>query len=516
MTAAQVAESFPEQWRDAIAAIGQPGFWRWRAQVARTGGCASPIFLIGESHLVDAAGGEVLHSYSTADEPGERTLVACGNRRLSRCPPCAETYRADTYQLIKAGLTGGKAVPDTVVDHPKVFATFTAPSFGPVHHRLVGPDGKVRRCHPRSAPRCRRRHRPDDPLLGTPLDADHYDYAGAVLWNAMAPRLWERTTDLLTKQLARLAGHSQRAFAQIGRRSFAKVAEVQARGLTHYHAVIRLDGIHPDQPDGLIAPGPWATEQLLAQAISAAAAAATVTAPDGRPIRWGDQLDIRSIRDSDDDVTQRELTDQAVAGYIAKYTTKGAEAVGTLDTALVCRACGGTGRTAVRNTAIDCVDCAGTGSRQRLDTLPVSDHARRMIRTCWELGGRPRFSGLRLRQWAHALGYGGHFSTKSRRYSTTLTALRTARQDHQTRRTLRALGIEAETHVHRNNNPVDHQADTCGVIVIGNWRYAGRGHTSGQAVLARSIAQELADNRRMARHALGERRTATSVRSGGA
>ena len=33
-----------------------------------------------------------------------------------------------------------------------------------------------------------------------------------------------------------------------------------------------------------------------------------------------------------------------VASYIAKYATKGAEAAGTLDTALVCRACGGTGR----------------------------------------------------------------------------------------------------------------------------------------------------------------------------
>ena len=59
----------------------------------------------------------------------------CGDRRASVCPACAETYRRDTYQLIRAGLTGGKGIPDTVAAHPCVFATFTAPSFGPVHTR---------------------------------------------------------------------------------------------------------------------------------------------------------------------------------------------------------------------------------------------------------------------------------------------------------------------------------------------------------------------------------------------
>ena len=38
-----------------------------------------------------------------------------------------------------------------------------------------------------------------------------------------------------------------------------------------------------------------------------------------------------------------------------------------------------------------------------------------------------RVGGLRLRAWAHMLGFGGHWSTKSRRYSTTFTVLRRAR-----------------------------------------------------------------------------------------
>ncbi|MFJ1645441.1 replication initiator [Streptomyces sp. NPDC088258] len=51
-----------------------------------------------------------------------------------------------------------------------------------------------------------------------------------------------------------------------------------------------------------------------------------------------------------------------------------------------------------------------------------------MIRTCWELRRLPEFAELKLWKWAHMLGFRGHFSTKSRSYSTTLGALRDARR----------------------------------------------------------------------------------------
>ena len=57
-----------------------------------------------------------------------------------------------------------------------------------------------------------------------------------------------------------------------------------------------------------------------------------------------------------------------------------------------------------------------------------------LVRAAWELGGRPELEGLRLRAWAHMLGFGGHWSTKSRRYSTTLRALRRAGCLRQRRR----------------------------------------------------------------------------------
>jgi hypothetical protein len=39
------------------------------------------------------------------------------------------------FHLIRAGVAGGKTVPETVADNPLVFATVTAPSFGHVHGR---------------------------------------------------------------------------------------------------------------------------------------------------------------------------------------------------------------------------------------------------------------------------------------------------------------------------------------------------------------------------------------------
>lgn len=61
--------------------------------------------------------------------------------------------------------------------------------------------------------------------------------------------------------------------------------------------------------------------------------------------------------------------------------------------------------------------------------MTLTDHARQMIRTAWTLGARKDLADLRLRAWAHMLGFRGHFSTKTRRYSTTLGALRTARAE---------------------------------------------------------------------------------------
>ncbi len=356
-------------------------------------------------------------------------LVRCNNRRTTRCPACAETYRRDTFHLITAGLRGGKGTPEDVAHHPRVFATFTAPGFGPVHNR---PDSG--RC------RCGTAHPADAPELGTPLDPDAYDYEAAVLWNAHAGALWRRFSIYLRREIAKRAGLSQRAFRQYARVSFAKVAEYQRRGAVHFHAVIRLDG-----PEGGSTPPPaWATTDLLTDAIRAATSTAQVAGPvihgHTHTFAFGRQLDVRSIHSND--CRDTDLTDRAVAAYIAKYATKGAEtATGTLDRPLRFLA--------------------------ELAQVQLSSHAERMIRTAWTLGARKDLEHLRLRAWAHMLGFRGHFSTKTRRYSTTLGALRDARAEYR-----RAQAPQAPDET---------------TYVLSHWVFAGTGLSPAEAWLTASL-----------------------------
>jgi len=60
-------------------------------------------------------------------------------------------------------------------------------------------------------------------------------------------------------------------------------------------------------------------------------------------------------------------------------------------------------------------------------------HHGRLVAACLKLGSHPHEDFKALRRWAHMLGYRGHFATKSRRYSTTMRALRAARRDWKRR-----------------------------------------------------------------------------------
>jgi hypothetical protein len=258
-------------------------FRRWEAQLASTGNCANPIRLVGRIDAIDRATAQARVVYDTDTEPGGVLRVACGNRREHVCPACSQVYRNDARQIIRSGLTGGKGIPGTVAEHPCVFVTLTAPGYGPVHTTRTGPRGRQLPCRPRRdatqrrCPHgrdisCLRTHPPDDPCLGQPMCADCYDYTGHVLFNACAPELWRRFTIYVPRQLARLVGITQKVLrAQVSVR-FVKVAEYQARGIVHYHAVIRLDATGPDYQR----PPTSYTVALLSDAIRCAAVAVSI------------------------------------------------------------------------------------------------------------------------------------------------------------------------------------------------------------------------------------------------
>ncbi|MFD5816510.1 replication initiator [Streptomyces sp. NPDC127038] len=439
----------PEADRDAIRIAQDPQFARWLDQISATGGCAHPVHLSGSTTTLDGSTGEIIQHYDTRNEPGERLLIRCRNRRSTVCAPCSRLHAGDTYHLVRAGLLGGKNVPSTVRDRPRLFITLTAPSFGPVHR---GGD----RCRPRG--RCEHGrplgcvavHDPADPIVGQPLCTDCYDYPAHVLWHAHAGKLWDRFVIDVRRQLATSAGLVQSRFTDHARLSFARVAEYQKRAAVHVHAVVRLDG--PNGPDD--AHPNWASTDRLTDAVRASARRVRVRTPHSPAVgelelRWGTQLDARPLR-----ADGLGPDDDAVAAYVAKYVTKGASETG-----------------------------AGTDHRITtwgdIDTVSVTDHVRALMRTCWRLGGLPEFEPLHLRAWAHTLGYRGHILTKSRAYSTTYAALRAERAAHRTHGAAQEIVPSAVSERH--------------------WRYVGSGHTPGAALLAAGVAEDLARLREVIR-----------------
>jgi hypothetical protein len=113
----RVGELLPGVLQEVIDRAGH-GYQRWAELVAQAGYCHHPIRLAGRIDQADRTTGEVRQVYDSEREPDGVLLKACGTRRESRCPSCAATYRADAYQLLAAGLRGGKGVPETVAGHP--------------------------------------------------------------------------------------------------------------------------------------------------------------------------------------------------------------------------------------------------------------------------------------------------------------------------------------------------------------------------------------------------------------
>jgi hypothetical protein len=272
------------------------------------------------------------------------------------------------------------------------------------------------------------------------------------------------------RELARLCGTNAEGLRKLVRVSFAKVAEYQRRGVVHLHAVIRLDAASDDctMPAALyqaLTTLPSSTNPfdsaLLTTAIQTATAKVSAPFPAGYSdhARWGSQIDVRVITDrARPETTNRPgpagsnpvstnatppnaatTGARAVANYVAKYATKSTDAGGALDRRL--------------------------HGIEDLDVRGVTGHLRRLVETAWRLGARPDLA--RLRTWAHTLGFGGHWLTKSRCYSVTFGFLRGERQAWR----------------------VDHQpgkmAEPSEVTTMGHWIWAGTGwRTRGDAWLA--------------------------------
>jgi hypothetical protein len=449
-----------------LARGAQPNYFDWLNHVWAAAGCTHPIRLTGEIVTVERETGRLLSLVSTQDMPDGQIYKACGNRRASVCPSCSQTYQGDAFQLIRAGLVGGKGVPASVANHPAVFVTLTAPSFGTVHTRRTSKTGQALPCRPRRHPelcphgidiRCGRIHADGEHALGAPPCLDCYDHDAQVVWNRSAGELWRRTSIAIRRRIEH-AATAVGVPAEYVRVSYAKVAEMQRRGVVHFHIVIRLDGQIPDVPD-VLPPPPGLGVEHLDQAVRAAATSVTFTTdshptnPAGWPISWGVQVDVRPIRLSGDG----QMSDGMAAGYLAKYATKATEVTGHVS----------------RRLNADTIDqCAN----------PDGTHTERLIDACWRLGTAADWRGLR--RWAHMLGFGGHFLTKARRYSVTFKLLRDRRIVWR-----RTEGRE-----------IAEQHDDETILLITTLTYAGAGwRTNGDAMLANTAAALARERARIGR-----------------
>lgn len=392
------------------------GFEEWWSRVRGSGHCAHPIRLSRQENGMTTS-----------------VYVRCKDRRASRCPSCSALYAGDTWHLVHAGLAGGAGIPASVGEHPAVFLTLTAPSFGAVHSAIAehadchpGRRGFCLHGHPRG---CITRHDRDDLAVGQPLCLDCYDYIDHALFTWHSPCLWDRFAIEL-RRLVRRAGLPVRV-------SFVKVMEMQARGVPHFHAIIRLDTA-----------GDTATPQPPTTDMDASGLGRLVLAAAGRvhlavlgesgqlrTLRFGSQLDVQPIPVAR--VEDASVPVRAIAGYLAKYVTKS-----TVDFGVSPRRI----------------------SSSSIDRLPVTDHVRRLLHTFVYLSAAvPACEDMT--RWLHTLGYRGHTTSKSRRYSTTLGELRVRRIEHAS-----AASADAP----------DASAD---------WEFVGAGHrTAGERYLAVSAA----------------------------
>ncbi|MCA4727159.1 replication initiator [Mycolicibacterium fortuitum] len=392
-----------EQMVRRAASMGYESWWRRAESV---GFCAHPIQLVG------------------ADEYGRQRAVwtRCNNRRAHICPSCSDLYARDTWQLVHAGAAGGHhGMPTAVADHPQVFVTLTAPSFGAVHAATSGVDrkpgtcrehhrvGGYRRCPHGKALWCSATHDHGDDLVGQPLCEECYDYVGHVLFTWHLPELWRRFTITLRRTLRKdlkAAGVDPDGV----RVSFIKIVELQARAVPHIHALVRVDP--HDDPDQTDWESPVSAGEL-GSIIQHAARAMTLTVTDPcadsgvRAIAFGTQIDTQPITPRSHLVDQaspeknsstgRSLSGRRVARYLAKYVTK---------------------------SLVDLGISARRLSAEAIPDLDVSEHVRTILSTIAGLAD----TGLAgIDRWLHTLGFRGHITSKSRRYSTTMTALRERR-----------------------------------------------------------------------------------------
>ncbi|MBX9642086.1 MAG: plasmid replication initiator protein, partial [Mycobacteriaceae bacterium] len=164
------------------------------------------------------------------------------------------------------------------------------------------------------------------------------------------------------------------------------------------------------------------------------------------------------------------LSPRRVAGYLAKYVTKSLHDFGVVANRLTAEA---------------------------IDGLEISEHVRAILATVALLDGRAHrgiTSLTGIGRWLHTLGYRGHITTKSRRYSTTMTALRVHRAQWTREKHMRLTDSKPVP----DGEAQDGVDDPTGIAGDALWEFDRAGHANlGDRALIVSAALRRIESRRV-------------------
>ena len=173
-----------------------------------------------------------------------------------------------------------------------------------------------------------------------------------------------------------------------------------------------------------------------------------------RVLRFGAQIDTQPLTVAADTAEPASGLARRVAAYLAKYTTKSVAEFGI---------------------------AARRISPQAIAELDLPAHTRRILTALTRLATLP--GNTAMLAWLHTLGYRGHITTKSRRYSTTMTALRAVRHHWRQRHSDQA------EHVGHQNTPYEEQHQLSAASELTNWRIQSAGlRNDGERLLVNTAA----------------------------
>jgi hypothetical protein len=261
--------------------------------------------------------------------------------------------------------------------------------------------------------------------------------------------------------------------------SFMKVVELQRRALPHFHAVIRLDAA-PEPGQAPAAPDTSVSAQDLVELVQRAATETALALPDDKTLRFGEQIDIKIITTpSGNHGDDRPMSGRQIAGYLAKYVSKSVADFGI----------------AVRRF-----------TAAAIDQLDVTHHVRQILRTIVTISAQEAYTEMLA--WIHTLGYRGHVVSKSRQFSTTMTALRERRRAWRKSQIHDALCAIVESRI---PPPIPWQFQRLGHASLGDrvLVISAAGRAQEARIAARQAAKEAALT-----HDVNQRRLRPSKRAG--